>query len=341
MDCFRMKKQSSALAFQCGTLEAEQHSRECSATISITRVRDRETRTPMSQSAWEETVVKAKPASTEMTGDGCLLQIHPLDISGELIKLTADRTTIGRDEASGICIADESISRRHAMIERSGDHYQITDLGSTNGTCVNEIRIESASLTPGDRVQFGSRIFKFLATNHIELQYHEAIYSMMTRDGLTGTLNKRYFLDLIGREFQKSRHRGTALSLILFDIDHFKSINDTHGHLAGDQVLIEMGSRIGKVVAEHDVFARYGGEEFAILITSVPLDEASDVAERCRFAVEATPFATSVGPLDIRISLGVAEFAALANPQDPSQLVQAADEKLYEAKRNGRNRVCR
>jgi diguanylate cyclase (GGDEF)-like protein len=200
--------------------------------------------------------------------------------------------------------------------------------------------VTSAELSPGDRVQFGSFIFKFLSTNHIEMQYHEAVYSMMTRDGLTGTLNKRSFLDIIGREFRRSASRNTPLSLILFDIDHFKLVNDTHGHLAGDEVLQEMGRRISEVIAEHDVFARYGGEEFAIQLSGVPAEEAAELAERCRVAVEATPFETSVQPLDITISAGVADMTRVPKKESESELVQVADEKLYEGKRGGRNRVC-
>lgn len=294
----------------------------------------------MLQEGWEETVAAKTASLNSDTGIGCLLQIHPLEVSGNLVQLTQPQTAVGRDPACGLSIPDSSVSRQHALVEQIGDTYQVTDLGSTNGTCVNEKRITSAELSPGDRVQFGSFIFKFLSTNHIEMQYHEAVYSMMTRDGLTGTLNKRSFLDIIGREFRRSVSRDTALSLILFDIDHFKSVNDTHGHLAGDEVLQEMGRRITDVIAEHDVFARYGGEEFAILLADVSATEAAELGERCRRVVESQPFETTVKPLDIRISVGVADMTALPAKDSESSLVQAADEKLYEAKNGGRNQVC-
>ena len=148
------------------------------------------------EDVWEKTIANRQTDVDDDAGVGCLLQIHPLEISCQLIRLTGRQTTIGRDPSCGLCISDASVSRKHALIERIGDTYQVTDLGSTNGTCVDEKRVTCHELIPGDRVQFGSFIYKFLATNHIEMQYHEAVYSMITRDGLTGTLNKRSFLDI-------------------------------------------------------------------------------------------------------------------------------------------------
>jgi len=295
----------------------------------------------MSYATWGQTILHSnlEPVLIDQQ-QGCLLQIHPLELNRQLMELTTPLTTLGRDSTADISLADASISRCHATIQRTPNGYLIADQGSTNGTFVNETRVTSHLLQPGDRIQVGSFIFKFLCSNHIELQYHEAVYTMMTRDGLTGTLNKRSFMDLLTREFQRSLHRDTQLSLILFDIDHFKSVNDTHGHLAGDEVLQEISKCIGEVIAEHDVFARYGGEEFAVLLPSVNLEEAVRVAERCRQAVAANPFPTCAGPLPITISIGVADFAGLVDPTGPTTLIQAADEQLYAAKRGGRNRVC-
>jgi len=292
----------------------------------------------MRQESWGETVANGAVKAGD-SGVGCLLQIHPLEVNGHLVELPDKQTAIGRDPACGMCIPDASVSRQHALIERTGDVYYVTDLGSTNGLCVNEQRVHSTQLSPGDRLQIGGFIFKFLSTNHIEMQYHEAVYSMMTRDGLTETLNKRSFMDIVAREFQRSVHRETDLSLILFDIDHFKAVNDTYGHLAGDDVLQEMGRRVGEVVAEHDVFARYGGEEFAILLADVSAEEASVVAERCRKTVEETDFLTSAGPLKITVSLGVADMKHLADKSSVSQLIKVADRHLYIAKDQGRNQI--
>ena len=294
----------------------------------------------MNQVAWGKTIAKSEATPTALEQQqGCLLQIHPLDINRQLIELTAERTTVGREATADVSLLDSAVSRTHAALERTSEGFRIQDLGSTNGTFVNEVRVDSRLLQPGDRIQVGGFIFKFLCSNHIELQYHEAVYTMMTRDGLTGSLNKRSFMDLLNREFQRSLHRDSALALIMFDVDHFKQVNDTHGHLAGDEVLQEISKRVAQVVAEHDIFARYGGEEFAVLLPGVKRSEAVTIAERCRKAVAEHPFQTSAGPLPITISLGVADFAGLPDPHGPAALIQAADGKLYHSKRSGRNRV--
>lgn len=294
----------------------------------------------MTEQIWEETVAN-KTASTQLaSGVGCLLQIHPLDVTGNLFELKSDQVTIGRDSTCELALSDSSVSRKHALIEKTEAGYQVSDLGSTNGTSVNEVRVESKALATGDRIQVGGFIFKFLSTDHIELQYHEAVYSMMTRDGLTGVLNKRSFIELLGREYRQAAARGTQLSLVLFDIDHFKSVNDTHGHLAGDEVLQEIAQRIESTIADHNIFARYGGEEFAILLPDYSLEEAAWLAEDCRVVVEALPFQTNAGDLPITVSIGAASVAALDSHVNELELVQAADVKLYEAKHGGRNRVC-
>ncbi|HBJ35972.1 MAG TPA: GGDEF domain-containing protein [Planctomycetaceae bacterium] len=295
----------------------------------------------MTLSAWEETLTKAVNPNDPGSDGGCLLQIHPLSITNHLIELCDLPVVIGRDPSCGICIADASVSRRHALIEKVESKFSVTDLDSTNGTSVNEQPGNTSLLDAGDRIQFGSYIFKFLSSNHIELQYHEAVYSMMTRDGLTGALNKRSFIDILGRDFQCAVHRNSPLSLILFDIDFFKSVNDTHGHLAGDEVLREVGRRISSVTACHDVFARYGGEEFAILMSETTIDHAVEVAQRCRLEIADRPFQTSVGPLAVTISAGVAEVHDVADIVSADHLIHAADLKLYEAKHGGRNRVCK
>ena len=297
----------------------------------------------MLQIAWEKTAAKEVMAAAPAEDRAYLLQIHPLEVCSQLVELgelSDGPLVIGRDPESGLRIDDISVSRHHAEIRQIDGQYEVRDLGSTNGTCINERPLARSLLAAGDRLQFGGYIYKFLSSNHIELQYHEAVYSMMTRDGLTGVLNKRSLQDQLQRDFSRATRRRSPLSLILLDVDHFKRVNDTHGHLAGDEVLKAIGQRISGVVAEHDIVARFGGEEFAVLLSDVDAAAATDIAERCRQAVAQQPFVTSVCQLPITISLGVADVASLASSDHHDRLVEAADAKLYEAKRSGRDRVC-
>ncbi|MCL4109581.1 UNVERIFIED_CONTAM: hypothetical protein GTU68_049174 [Idotea baltica] len=284
-------------------------------------------------------LISLPPAQVE---SGCLVQIHPLELNVNRVELTGQETFVGRDPRSTICLSDQSVSRKHSQINRTETGYVAKDMGSTNGTYVNDAPATSTELSSGDRIQFGVFVFKFFAADDVELRYHENVSTAMSRDGLTGTLNKRSFTDIIGKEFWQATRRTNplSLSLILLDIDHFKAVNDTHGHLAGDEVLKEMTERINEVLGEHDVFARYGGEEFAILLPDVSTSEAANIAEQCRIAVAAQRFATSSGEVSVSISLGVANATELDCTDSVSDLIRAADKKLYKAKNAGRNRVC-
>jgi len=236
-------------------------------------------------------------------------------------------------------VNDNSVSRMHAAIEPTPLGYVVSDLGSTNGTYVNEQRITTQLLAAGDRVRTGNHIFKFLSADHVEAQYHETIYSMMTRDGLTGAYNKRYLMDVLTREIERSQRHQRPLSLVMMDIDHFKSINDKNGHLAGDEVLQEFCRRIMEILRMDEVFARYGGEEFSLVMGEARLSGAATTADRCRRLIEETPFNTSAGVIRATASFGVAQVCG-AGAVTPEELIAAADAKLYEAKHSGRNQVC-
>ncbi|MEZ6087054.1 MAG: diguanylate cyclase [Pirellulaceae bacterium] len=245
---------------------------------------------------------------------------------------------IGRDERCDLFLNDGSVSRRHAEIVNQSGRFTINDLGSTNGVLVNGRKQVSHELATGDRIQLGSRIFRFLADHDLESQYHETVYSMMTRDGLTGVFNKRYLLESLTREVARCRRYQRPISVILLDIDHFKAINDTFGHLVGDEVLQQLCARLNRVLRDEEIFARFGGEEFAIVIVECQRSDAKDVAQRCRLACAGTPFATSAGNVSVTISLGVAT-PEIGSIHDGNTLLEAADRQLYLAKQNGRNQV--
>ena len=162
---------------------------------------------------------------------------------------------------------------------------------------------------------------------------------MMTKDGLTSVFNKRYLIDILAREFERSQAYQRPLSIVMMDIDFFKKFNDTYGHLAGDEVLQEFARRIQNECQPNQVLARFGGEEFAVLLIETKQQEAIDFAEMICGKISATPFDCCAGSLPVTASLGVAEFSAEQH-HDFSELLEAADKNLYAAKRNGRNQVC-
>ncbi len=270
----------------------------------------------------------------------CLVQIYPPDVIEGMQLLEQEEFSIGRSPETDLPLFDNSVSRQHAMLIRGQDGYVVRDLGSTNGTFVNEKVIESdCSLRSGDTIRIGSFLFRFLSAGCVETQYHETVYSAMTRDALTGTMNKRYLMEALNREIARSTRAQLELSVVMVDIDHFKSVNDTYGHLVGDEVLRTFGKRVGDICRSDDLLARYGGEEFCLLLAATGPQEAKEIADRCRAVVADTPFDTAAGALPITASFG---FAVLdpSQPKTSSALLGAADQQLYEAKRSGRNRVC-
>lgn len=271
--------------------------------------------------------------------ESCLVQIYPADVVDGMMLLEDDALAIGRDGRSGLVLPDNSVSRKHAVITRDERGFKIRDLGSTNGTFVNGQSVGGHRLASGDTIRIGSFLFKFLSAGSVESQYHETVYSALTRDALTGTMNKRYLLETMQRGIAAAARQKHVLSVLMLDIDHFKSVNDTYGHLVGDEVLREFGNRIASVCREDDLLARYGGEEFCLMLSATEREEAMEMAERCRNAVAGEPFSTITGPLEITASFGLA-CSNPNRPTTPKNLIDAADQKLYEAKRAGRNRVC-
>ncbi len=259
---------------------------------------------------------------------------------GKMLKLEKSEFTMGRAPETSLQVEDDGVSRKHCKINQSpnGD-YQLVDLGSTNGTFLNGIKVNVASLQDGDKIQIGANtVVKFSLQDQLEEAYQKSIYESATRDGLTKIFNKKYFLDTLRKEFAYCLRHRVPLSLVMFDIDHFKKINDTYGHPAGDYVLQRVAQKIAETVRQEDLFARYGGEEFALMLRESAADKGLRCAERCRRAVDVAEFVFNGTPIKVTISLGVATLfdSDFAQPDD---LIAAADKYLYRAKRAGRNRV--
>jgi diguanylate cyclase (GGDEF)-like protein len=270
------------------------------------------------------------------TKEACLVVIYGPDL-GKKHSLESPSVTLGRSNKCDIQIDQESVSRAHSKVLNTGRAIRIRDLGSTNGTYVNDELVEERTLADGDFIKIGRTIFKFLSSGNIERAYHEEIYRLTTVDGLTQIYNKRYFTEALSREIARATRYRRELSLVMFDLDHFKDVNDTHGHLAGDSVLKTLASTIKAKIRTEDIFARYGGEEFAIILPEIDKHNAHQFAEKVRRIVEATEFKFEATRIPVTISMGVATL----DPEDPTaaNLVKQADERLYDAKSDGRNCV--
>lgn len=272
--------------------------------------------------------------------EACLIHIYPSGTSiGRRYPLGSNTLVLGRGEGCDIRIQDHSVSRRHAQIEPTTDEYLVQDLGSTNGTFVNDVATTAARrLKDGDYLRVGNCIYRFLTGGNIESEYHEEIYRLTIIDGLTRVHNHRYLIDFLDREVARSGRHGRPLSVLMFDIDKFKGINDEHGHLCGDYVLRELSERLRHAVRREDLLARYGGEEFVQVLVEADRDQAMIAAERVRRVVADTAFQFESRSLPVTISVGVATTCGDTDMTTVG-LLKSADEKLYAAKRAGRNQV--
>jgi diguanylate cyclase (GGDEF)-like protein len=285
-----------------------------------------------------EITVPGTPAAPSTGGHAACLVVIYGDELGKRITLARGALTIGRSSKNDVQLDADSVSRVHCEIRTGDDAVTLVDRGSTNGTYVND-RLAQGELVlrDGDQVKVGGAIFKFLTGGNMEAHYHEEIYRLMTVDGLTQVYNKRYFMETLERELGRSTRYRRELSLVMFDIDHFKKINDTYGHLAGDQVLKTLALTVKGRIRREDIPARYGGEEFAIVLPEIDGANARQFAEKIRRLVETTDFFFEGTKIDVTISMGVATLDN--DTTDAAALIKRADEHLYEAKRAGRNCV--
>lgn len=273
------------------------------------------------------------------TGNDCIVVIYTKEATllGKRFVLD-DTLRIGRGTDNHIILDGDSVSRRHAHFEKRQEDWFAVDDGSTNGTYVNEKQIpEGVLLRNNDRIQVGPTIFKYLTGADAEAKYHEEIYRMTIVDGLTQIHNKRYLFESLEREIVRARRHSRSLSIVMFDIDHFKRINDDCGHLAGDYVLRALSEVVQERIRRDEVFARYGGEEFVIMMPETELDGAVTLAETLRAKVAEHTFVFQGDTMQVTVSLGCATVEA---EDTATTIIARADVKLYEAKRSGRDRVC-
>ncbi|MDC3962661.1 GGDEF domain-containing protein [Polyangium jinanense] len=244
--------------------------------------------------------------------------------------------TVGRHAENTITIDGDAVSRCHARFEKRAEGWWVVDNNSTNGTFVNDERVSGALLRCGDRVNLGNTIFRSCCAECGRL-IDETKYSTSPIDGLTKAYNRRYLIEQLDAALRRTEHPEHPLALVMFDLDHFKRINDSFGHMAGDQVLREVASLTQQHVRPGDVFARYGGEEFVLMLPGTDLQGAAALAETIRAAVAAHVVTFEEHTISLTISAGVAQ--ADENTCVANDLIRPADERLYQAKCDGRNRV--
>ena len=260
---------------------------------------------------------------------------------GKQVRLDADELVIGRSEEAVVQLDDKLISREHAKLvaERDGDRttYYIVDQGSTNGTYLNGLRVGRASLHEGDKIHVGGTILRFSFHDEIDSKYQRRIYDLINYDDLTGLFTLRFFYAELDKELQRSERAGLPLSILMMDLDHFKLVNDVHGHQTGSYVLKEVGRLVRSTLRVNDVAGRYGGEEFIGYLPATDKEPAMACANRVRLAIARFPFRYEEHQPKVAISIGVATYPV--DGQTIEVLVRRADEALYRAKQAGRDRV--
>lgn len=262
---------------------------------------------------------------------------------GKFYDLQGDELVAGRSQDCDIWIEDNTISRKHFKIKtvrKDGvAEYFIQDLNSTNGTFVNSSRTEYQKLNPGDKIQISKdTIIQFDLFDSEQRLSTDRLYQMGTKDPVTESFNKSYFLQRISDEFSFAQRQNIPLTILMFDIDFFKMINDTYGHLAGDKVLQNISQTVQGMIRNEDIFCRYGGEEFVIIMRNTPCQAAVNLAERIRLKVEAVRVGYEGKEIKCTISIGVSTLQN-KNFRDYPALIAEADRFLYQSKGNGRNRV--
>ena len=292
------------------------------ATIVITDIRK--------ALAASEDEAKQKPA--------CLLVVGG-ELNGSIFNLVQGENTIGRNPDCSISLDFHGVSRKHFTIDVHENEVLLTDLGSANGTYLNNQKVESpVALKRADMIKIGAIAMKYLPPGDPERLTYDKLHEEANTDGLTKCYNKTYFNNSLETEVKKCKVTGKPLTLIIFDLDHFKKLNDNYGHDAGDFVLKEKARLIrDNGIRQGDVFARYGGEEFCILLPNTNLKQGFEIAERLRKLIEKHEFIYDSKRLPVAASIGVADYRqGVTNGTD---LFKRADSAVYKSKEGGRNQV--
>ncbi len=276
------------------------------------------------------------------TKKACFVVLGGLDV-GSIIDIVGSKMSIGRDPSCDLVLRDDGISRRHVDVIRvDSNSILVQDLGSTNGMFVGGDKVTKAILKDGEKILLGRRtILKFVLQDELEESYQRKIYESSTCDGLTGVFNRKYFNQKMASDLSFARRHQIPFSLLMLDIDLFKSVNDTYGHTVGDSVLVSVANTISETIRSEDTLCRYGGEEFAVIAQGTDLEGGSALAERIRIRIEKNRIQINKDKemaISTTVSLGVTEVPPGVTAL-PELVISDADKNLYIAKREGRNKV--
>jgi diguanylate cyclase (GGDEF)-like protein len=283
-------------------------------------------------------VVEAEPRSARR--HGVFIVGSGLE-TGRVLVIPSDKlATIGRAPECTFSFDDDSLSREHAAVLWGGGNYIMRDT-STNGTFVNDQRLTApALLKDGDRVQLGSStLLRFAYVDDQEEAGLRKVYDAAILDGLTGVFNRKHLEDRLALELDFALRHDAPLSVVILDVDHFKKVNDTYGHLAGDAVLKRVSSLVSSLLRPSDLVGRYGGEEFVVVARGTVARAAVELADRLREALGRAPIVFEGHEIRVTASAGVASLACCGATRDRNTLLGTADRRLYAAKEGGRNRV--
>ncbi len=256
--------------------------------------------------------------------------------TGKIFKLTLPVMSIGREDNTNICISDKAVSRKHCLLINTESSITLIDLESSNGTMINGKFIERKQLKNGDKITIGQTILRFEIIDMEVGEYHEKLYKRITFDDLTSLYNRKSMLKELEKLFSNIP-KSLPFSLLFLDIDFFKKVNDTYGHITGSKVLTELGRVLLSNLRSIDMACRYGGEEFVVIISQSRSEEAVFVAEKLRKLIENHKFTSHTGEqISLSVSIGIAE--ATINIKDHQELIDNADKAMYKAKNAGRNK---
>jgi diguanylate cyclase (GGDEF)-like protein len=260
---------------------------------------------------------------------------------GFVLPLEEGETVLGRAPDTHLQVHDESLSRAHAAFVLSKGVLSVRDLGSTNGTYVDGNRVTGEyPLKGNERIWLGSgTLVRLQRMGPAELAAAQVLWESATADPLTGLNNRRYLEQRIRTEYAFAKRHQRPLSMLVLDIDNFKHVNDTWGHIAGDAVLRAVGACLTSTLRAEDVAARFGGEEFVLLLRDEDAARTQIAAERIRAQIEHMRVPWEGRSISVTVSIGLATFTPDSNFADGDAILASADACLFRAKQSGRNCV--